>query len=120
MRAMSDTIIDLPDSKIEDKAVKSEINTDKPLSNQNKPDKSDLNDLNVKKSRKERNDKGRKHVFRKKENEPQNVKVNLNPYKTSKREFPIWIVGIIVLFAIGIFFLKYKMPSTPNQRSIFQ
>ena len=120
MRAMSDTIIDLPDSKTDDKAIKSEINMDKPQSNQNKPDKSDLNDLNVKKSRKERSDKGRKHVFRKKENEPQNVKVNLNPHKTSKREFPIWIVGIVVIFAIGIFFARYKMPSKQNQRSIFQ
>ena len=115
---MSDTIIDLPNSKTDDKTVKSEINTDNPQSNQNKPDKSDLSELKTKKPRKERSDKGRTHVFRKKENEPQNVKVNLNPHKTSKREFPIWIVGIIVLFAIGIFFFKYKMPS--SQRSIFQ
>jgi len=121
MRAMTDTIIDLPDSKPQDKTVKSEINTDKSQIKQNKPDKpdlSDLKDLKIHKQRKERSDKGRKHVFRKKENEPQNVKVNLNLHKTSKREFPIWIVGIVVIFAIGIFFVKYKMPS--SQRSIFQ
>lgn len=128
MRTMTDTVIDLPDSKSEDKSIKSEINMNKPQSNQNnldkfglpdsKSDKSDLSDLKTHKQRKERSDKGRKHVFRKKENEPQNVKVNLNLHKTSKREFPIWIVGIVVIFAIGIFFVKYKMPS--SQRSIFQ
>lgn len=120
MRAMNDTIIDLPDSKPEDKDIKPDINTDKSQINQNKSDKSDLTDLKPKKIRKERTDKGRKHVFRKKENEPQNVKINLNPHKTSKREFPIWMVGIVVIFAIGIFFVKYKTSSTQNQRSIFQ
>jgi hypothetical protein len=118
MRAMTDTIIDLPDSKSEDKSIKSEINENKLQINQNKLDKSDLSDLKIKKPRKERNDKGHKHIFKKKENEPQNVKVNLSPHKISKREFPIWIVGIVVIFAIGIFFIKYKMPS--SQRSIFQ
>ena len=45
MRAMTDTVIDLPDSKPDDKVIKPDINTDKSKINQNKPDKSDLSDL---------------------------------------------------------------------------
>ena len=75
-------------------------------------------DLKPKKIRKERTDKGHKHVFKKVKIIPKEFKPNIEQSK--KHNIPIWIVGIVVLFAIGIFFVKYKMPSTQNQRSIFQ
>ena len=124
MRAMTDTVIDLPDSKPDDKVVKPDINNDKSPTNQNKLDKLNLTDLKPKKTRKERTDKGRKHVFKNRKKEVNKIESdNLThhiTHQSHKPNIPIWIVGIIVIFFIGIFFIKYKMPSTQKQRSIFQ
>ena len=121
MRAMTDIVIDLPDSKSDDKVVKPDININKSPINQNKSNKldlTDLKDLKIPKQRKERTDKGHKHVFKKVKIIPKEFKPNIEQSK--KHNIPIWVVGIVVIFAIGIFFIKYKMPSTQNQRSIFQ
>ena len=124
MRAMTDIVIDLPDSKSDDKVVKPDINNDKSPTNQNKLDKLNLTDLKPKKTRKERTDKGRKHVFKNRKKEVNKIESdNLThhiTHQSHKPNIPIWIVGIIVIFFIGIFFIKYKMPSTQKQRSIFQ
>ena len=127
MRPMTDTVLDLPDTKLDNKSDKSETNTDKSTINQNKsdkPDLTDLKDLKIPKQRKERNDKGRKHIFKNKKKEMTKIEpdnsTNHITHQSRKPNIPIWIVGIVVIFAIGIFFVKYKMPSTQNQRSIFQ